>query len=348
MSSLLKENNYCDYFNHVDTECKEIITPYINSVERALLEKHNNSTHYQIPFVIQSILSAYFCDHLHHRLLLKHKFIKWPSKYHFILDYNRGLCQQCDNWMCCSSIQRIKCILNNFQYYLQSQSYSKHQIAPYVTYKYYEIDEILADIQHINAVHPQNSIKFYIRNSIICKMEKSDKECCQHKRDWDEDTSDLEANLNIIHQQFVHHSLAKQQFETAANYILQHNENPLPVLGVLRSCSKKLLKKDAKYRTLDTTNPRVQERLMGFDGVLHFLSLLGFESNAIGTSLKCVHNPSVHVIKCAITVIDSFIAERQPPIAPVNGVQNGNGRNGIVRWFGRMKEKGKRMKMRLK
>merc|ERR1712228_121871 len=183
----------------------------------------------------------------------------------------------------------------------------------------------------------------------------ADQQCCHHKDDenvWDEykanaQTNDLECNLNIFHQQFIHHSLAKQQFEVAVSYILQHNENPIPVLTVLKSCSRKLMLKDAKYRTLDTLNARVQERLMGFDGVLHFLSLIGFESNAIGTSLKCRHNPSLHVIKSAMSVIDSVIAERRPSV-PVNNVQNGNGRNGISRWFGKMKEKGKRMKLRLK
>ncbi|ETO11427.1 hypothetical protein RFI_25948 [Reticulomyxa filosa] len=46
--------------------------------------------------------------------------------------------------------------------------------------------------------------------------------------------------------------------------------------------AKKLLKDDEKYRTLDTTNAKVEEQLLGYEGVIDFLLLLGFDSDVMG------------------------------------------------------------------
>ncbi|ETO05171.1 hypothetical protein RFI_32224, partial [Reticulomyxa filosa] len=58
----------------------------------------------------------------------------------------------------------------------------------------------------------------------------------------------------------------KDAFERAVIDISCYNENPKHVFNTLRSVAKKLLKDDERYRTLDTTNPKVEERLLGYEG----------------------------------------------------------------------------------
>eukprot|EP01084_Bolivina_argentea_P059325 108329_1 len=77
-----------------------------------------------------------------------------------------------------------------------------------------------------------------------------------------------------------------EQFQDVAIDIVSYNNSPLRpsyiLLGTLRSVAKKTLKDDLRWRTLDTTNPKVMERLINFEGVLNFLTLLGFEADAMG------------------------------------------------------------------
>jgi len=95
-------------------------------------------------------------------------------------------------------------------------------------------------------------------------------------------------------------------FQRAASDIACYNKVPSSVFSTLRSVAKKLLKDDARYRTLDTTNPKVMERLIGYEGVLDFLQLLGFESDAMGMKLICQEAPSAQVVQNAITVLNSY------------------------------------------
>merc|ERR1719491_2379946 len=79
-----------------------------------------------------------------------------------------------------------------------------------------------------------------------------------------------------------------KELKRAASDIAAHNsisDTLRTVVNNLRSVAKKLLKDDIRYRTLDTTNPIVTERLIGFEGVLDFLQLLGFESDEKGMKL---------------------------------------------------------------
>ena len=48
------------------------------------------------------------------------------------------------------------------------------------------------------------------------------------------------------------------------------------------------------------------ERLIGFEGVLDFLMLLGFESDAMGMKLICQEKPSPKVVSSAIKVLNSY------------------------------------------
>merc|ERR1719491_2106576 len=97
-----------------------------------------------------------------------------------------------------------------------------------------------------------------------------------------------------------------QEFENSASDIACYNDNPSQVFSTLRSVAKKLLKDDVRYRTLDTTNPKVMERLIGFEGVLDFLMLLGFESDAMGAKLICEEKPSRQVVSNAIEVLNTY------------------------------------------
>eukprot|EP01083_Nonionella_stella_P311865 1113383_1 len=311
-----KMNKYYDFLTHCDDECKNIVTPYINGIERMFCDQHGDNPYYRIPFALKSICSAYYCKHLEYRLSFKALFTQYPTNDHLLLGYQNPHCKH--NWQSCPSIQRITHVLSNFQSYLHA--HKDDLAAPYVTYRYYQIKQILSDLHHINHTHPQNMVQFYIRNKIIprqvlqCMGSCVDDAIVSEYNDINRLTTMdawLKYNLFGIHEQFIHHSECTSQFTIALNHIVAHNDaqNIRYLLSTLKSVAKKFYKKDAdihKYRTLDTTNPEVQRRLMGFEGVLHFLSLLGFESNAIGTKLVCNHLPSKHVVRNAITVIDAY------------------------------------------
>ncbi len=68
----------------------------------------------------------------------------------------------------------------------------------------------------------------------------------------------------------------------------------------------KFKENNIRYRTLDTTNPKVVERLVGFEGVLDFLMLLGFESDEMGMKLICEQKPSQQVVRNAVDVLNSY------------------------------------------
>eukprot|EP01083_Nonionella_stella_P318050 1160617_1 len=102
-------------------------------------------------------------------------------------------------------------------------------------------------------------------------------------------------------------STSKPEFERVAQNIAQYNKkvNTLDIFATLRSVTKKLLKDDIRYRTLDTTNPIVIEKLVGFDGVLDFLLLLGFESDPMGMKLICEPKPSKLIVRNAVEVLSA-------------------------------------------
>ena len=99
---------------------------------------------------------------------------------------------------------------------------------------------------------------------------------------------------------------SQKDFENACSDIVACNSNPSPVFNTLKSVSRKLTKDDVRYRTLDLQNPRVVERLIGFEGVLDFLTLLGFQPDENGIKLVCEKKPSVQVIKNAVEVLASY------------------------------------------
>ena len=107
-------------------------------------------------------------------------------------------------------------------------------------------------------------------------------------------------NNNINNRQY------KQEFEWAASDIATYNTNPKRVYNALKSVTTKLYKDDPKYRTLDTTNPVVIEKLMGFEGALDFLHSLGFESDLVGAKLVCKEKPKHEVLDMALDVLKEY------------------------------------------
>merc|ERR1719491_672145 len=100
-----------------------------------------------------------------------------------------------------------------------------------------------------------------------------------------------------------------QELERAASVIAAKNVDPSPVFETLRSVAKKLLEDDPKldFRTLDTRTPKMIERLIGFEGVLDFLRLLGFECDHTRTKLVCEEKPLVLTVNNAVDVLDKFL-----------------------------------------
>ena len=69
---------------------------------------------------------------------------------------------------------------------------------------------------------------------------------------------------------------------------------------------------DVRYRTLDTTNPKVVERLVGFEGVIDFLILLGFASDQMGLKLICEQQPAAETVKNAVDALDGLQSGSTP------------------------------------
>ena len=100
--------------------------------------------------------------------------------------------------------------------------------------------------------------------------------------------------------------VTRSDFEKVASDIATYNDNPPPIYATLKSVSKKLLKHDMRYRTLDIKNPKVIDRLLGFVGVIDFLQLLGFESDATGTKLVCKNKPQKQIVNDAVITLQVY------------------------------------------
>ena len=100
--------------------------------------------------------------------------------------------------------------------------------------------------------------------------------------------------------------VSKEEFDAVAADIFFYNQNSYLILDTLRSVTRKLFRHDPRYRTLDTTNPRVQERLLGYEHAIDFLELLGFKPDALGMKLKCHHDMPDPVLQNAMQVLNKY------------------------------------------
>eukprot|EP01083_Nonionella_stella_P311179 1108590_1 len=92
----------------------------------------------------------------------------------------------------------------------------------------------------------------------------------------------------------------------AVDDIASFNDNPGTLLNTLRNLTKKLLKDDVRYRTLDTHNTNIVDRVLSYEGVLDFLTLLGYEPDMSRTKLLCKTKPQPLLVRNAITVLDQY------------------------------------------
>lgn len=105
----------------------------------------------------------------------------------------------------------------------------------------------------------------------------------------------------------------KEDFERAAFIIGSGPKVSGKVFRLLRTVTKKLLEPDLKYRTLDTSREKV-ESLIGYHGVLEFLSLLGFRGDDTETRLYIdAGQPSTAIIDTALQVLEQKILEFDRP-----------------------------------
>eukprot|EP01084_Bolivina_argentea_P215178 365295_1 len=92
-------------------------------------------------------------------------------------------------------------------------------------------------------------------------------------------------------------------FNAIASDIACFNDDFGSVFSTLCSVAKKLNKDDLRYRTLDTTNPKVITRLLNYYGAVAFLMALGYEPDTLGTKLICSNKPPISIIRDAIVVL---------------------------------------------
>merc|ERR1712154_747244 len=88
--------------------------------------------------------------------------------------------------------------------------------------------------------------------------------------------------------------------------ILCYNENASSIFRTLRYVVKNLTKDDSRFRTLSLENPKVNNRLLRFEGVLDLLLITGFAVNEDGTKLIYEPKPSEEYIANIVSVVTSY------------------------------------------
>ena len=77
-----------------------------------------------------------------------------------------------------------------------------------------------------------------------------------------------------------------QEFETMAIRIAISNDDSLSAFKSLTSITQKLLVNDVTVKMLDISNPDIRRSLIGYEGVVDFLALLGYASDRWGSQLS--------------------------------------------------------------
>lgn len=100
----------------------------------------------------------------------------------------------------------------------------------------------------------------------------------------------------------------REDFE---NCILKVYLSNREVCNTLKSVTKKLRRSEPKYRMLNGNKKIVHDKLFMFEGVRHYLGLLGFSAESVESKrLTCPKDwPPKEVIDTALAVLDSFIVQ---------------------------------------
>eukprot|EP01084_Bolivina_argentea_P316159 547956_1 len=97
------------------------------------------------------------------------------------------------------------------------------------------------------------------------------------------------------------------EFKRVICHIAVYCNDPYSLFSTIISVINKLATKDdVRYQTLDTTNPKVQERLIGFEGVTDLLILLGFQTDEMGIKLHCAKKPSLPILRNAMKALIEY------------------------------------------
>jgi len=100
----------------------------------------------------------------------------------------------------------------------------------------------------------------------------------------------------------------REDFE---NCILKVYLSNREVCNTLKSVTRKLRRPEPKYRILNGNKKIVHDKLFMFEGVRHYLGLLGFSAESVESKrLTCPKDwPPKEVIDTALAVLDSFIVQ---------------------------------------
>eukprot|EP01083_Nonionella_stella_P030625 83935_1 len=117
----------------------------------------------------------------------------------------------------------------------------------------------------------------------------------------------------VVELPFVKRKGSMQDFAFVVADIACYASNCSSVYHTLNSITKKLMTCDIRYRTLDTSRAKVMERLIGFEGVLEFLMLLGFESDVLGMKLQCKEQPRADFVMPIRDLLQRYMQMYEDP-----------------------------------
>merc|ERR1712228_581637 len=102
-----------------------------------------------------------------------------------------------------------------------------------------------------------------------------------------------------------------EHFEACLNIIVSQNVNAITVLKSLNKITSRVSDQKPKYRVLDTRTLGVQTKLLGFDGALEYLQLLGYSLDATQTRLQCLKHPPQHLLNRVISLIELHLSNQR-------------------------------------
>ena len=101
-----------------------------------------------------------------------------------------------------------------------------------------------------------------------------------------------------------------EYFECALHVIIacaQNDESIINILQSLQVITSRISDKNPKYRVLDTSTQGVQSRLLGFEGSLEYLKLLGYSLDSSSGKLQCFKHPPQKILNKVIILINSHL-----------------------------------------
>eukprot|EP01084_Bolivina_argentea_P081395 147386_1 len=123
-------------------------------------------------------------------------------------------------------------------------------------------------------------------------------------------------------------------FECALHVIIacaQNDESVINILETLKVITSRITDKNPKYRVLDTSTQSVQCRLLGFEGSLEYLELLGYSLDVSTGKLKCFKHPPQHILDKVIILIISHLHNLKALVTPTDCMLMG--RSGLERYI---------------